>query len=160
MEHPFETLKRTLTGTTIARVLEPGAISAICKLVFTDGTAVRLFATDMGHWLDETGGTGTHKNLNSLMLDTSHYQYDNNARVHRRRPRFTVEDDRLVVTMSDKHRFEAVIADLSDWERAVCTHPKGLELLQSAALCFDNWQLVFANQNTKCPKALRLNEKV
>jgi hypothetical protein len=157
----LDKLKTCFEGKTIVSV-DPAEYcsEALAKFTFSDGTAYRLCATDLGCWIEESKPDNSkYSSFDSIFTDVGHYTYeiqpifDFNVPL----PKVEINDKTLIITTIDNKVFEADINKFTPWEQLVCNHAKGLKLISLAAEAGDMWRSVFTSRNTKCPKKLHLS---
>lgn len=147
-------LKKLLEGKTVLRVEEPLAPECICKITLTDGTAFRLFATDLGFWMQETVAEGgPYKSLSMLFMDVNNFMYTQSTDGYE--TEVSVEGDTLKVLASGK-TFEVSIPSLDEWGQKVCRHASRDQLIRSSCELGELYNIVFKEDNDLCPPELRL----
>ena len=142
----LDRLKELLVGKTIARVDDPGAREAICKVTCTDGSAFRLHATDLGFWTELTVAEGQgYTDLAVMVVDVEHYVY----RLHHKVNPITVSiiDKSLTIKAPDGKCFKADIGHFDEWGQRVCAHRFAFNLIQNACEVGDGANFVFHHSN-------------
>ena len=163
-EQPLEELRRLLEGKTIKKVLLPNGSEAICRFVMEDGSSFRLHATDLGFWIEDTKGSSGYNSLNSLIRDIYHnYNSDYEIII------INIMDESLTFSVTDglssstdDKIFTLKINKLTNGEKRIINHPKGIERLADAICVGDLWKIFF-NKNSQfskdCPPELYLDDE-
>jgi hypothetical protein len=136
-------------------------VSVSAKFVFTDGSAYKLYATDLGYWIEKTMSHQDkyHEDFETLFGDIDSFTYDSDEL-----PEVKIENNILYITVEKKNTFKANIEKLSAWEKLVCNHPMGMILISLAAYMGKMWKSVFSKKPTltfeleevNCPEELQI----
>lgn len=152
----FDKLKLALEGKTILAV-EPGnAPESICCFKLSDGKSWRLFATDLGYWIEETAGFEGYTKLDNLIRDYYYHVYWLAPKYEYDLPNAQVEifEEQINITAPEGKIFTIDKSKCSDNEMKILNHPVGLEIFKKAIGIGDMWALDFRN-NDDCPEELK-----
>lgn len=150
----LEKLRSFLVGKTVQAVDPTTETESIFRISLTDGTCVRVHATDLGWWVEGTVVPGgAYLGLAGLFLDYGHHLYQLEAQFD-----FEVPDPKVMilggslvnVVAPDGREFWATAQN--DWEKKLLTHP---EWLGHALRAGDMWKCAF-RQSEECPPELVL----
>lgn len=132
-------LKEKLEGKTVKLVEPIIDKECICRFVLTDGTSFRLYATDLGAWIeDDVNVDGiTYNSLNSL-IRAYEIKFDDS------KPNILNDGEYLVISHGDKV-FRVRLCYLSIHETTIINHKIGLGLLAEAIIQGDWWTGYFCN---------------
>jgi hypothetical protein len=156
----FEKLKETFEGKTILEVLPADTIECMCRFVFSDGSAIRLFANDLGYWVEATLAKpdDNYLSLNSLMVDYGHHIYHLMPRYNFDLPDaiIAISNNIIEVMAPDERIFKGDISYFSDKEKLILSNKDAIKMLASSAAMGDMWKSYFIQQNNSLnlPKEL------
>lgn len=154
----FLKLKETFEGKTISAVLEPDVSECMCRFVFSDNSAIRLFANDLGYWIENTvaAPNDDYSSLNTLMTDYGHYTYDMISKYNFDLPDaiIAVNGNILEVMAPDYKIFRGDISKFSDKEKLIVSNKDAIKVLEKAAGEGDMWKYDFMSKNCNLPREL------
>ena len=156
--HAWARRSKRIEGQTVLRVDKALGGEGICTFVLANGTSFCLCATDLGFWVEDTANAdGFFPSLTSLLTEYDHYtrMYHMSGMFDRPKAEIAVIDDVLEVAAPDKSFF-IKMANLTDWELKIVSDPKGLVILEEAALMGDCWKSFFGKPDDDVPEELRL----
>ena len=157
----LDQLRNRLVGKTVMAVDPPGDSEAVATFTTSDNRAFRLYANDLGCWLQDTVAKDSrYHSLKSMFLDYGIHQ-DSLFSTMEEVPPPTVEvtaDVLLIISPTGKV-FEGDISSFNLWEISVCRHPQTCRLISQAAERGTLWTGVFRLKE-ECPPGLCLTPQM
>jgi hypothetical protein len=133
-------LKRAFQGKTIAEVQNGSSVESICTFKFTDGTTIRLRATELGYWIDELpDANGKYKSF-SLLAEEYRNHYYHQPDMLDSIPNISIsEDGILTLSGLDGTKFYGDVHAFPELEKAIVSDPVGVILAAECASLGDCW---------------------
>jgi hypothetical protein len=161
MNNNLKQLKEALEGKTVLEILPGEAVESICRFVLSNNKTYRLYATDLGFWIEETKGSNGYPSLKSLVQDYSAYTYndpyverDSNGFYHKTIPFVSLNETLLNIIAPNGKTFSIEINKLSDSELKIIDDPVGCILFAKNIEMGEDWQY-YIELDENCPKELK-----
>ena len=154
----FNELKRLLEGQTVLQICKTNSPEGICEFHLSNGTAFKLFATELGYWTRITTVNDEYHNLNDLILDYAEYCDD--VGVSDLLQDISIDKKAKTLSIKTCHKsFTIKLSYLNNVEKNIINNKFALETLKQSIECGDMWKCFFSKTHkfthSKMPKNCR-----
>ena len=154
----IQELGRRMCGKTVVSVEAPHADEAVALFVMSDGSRVRLHATELGAWVEDTKVGELYESLDMLMRDYGHHRshIGHDYGYQTPEPLVSFSDGVLELEAPDGRKFRGLVAKFKDEDQRIVHHHDGFRVLATCSEQGDLWTVYLHHEEYPdiCPPEL------